>query len=141
MSDQDRRPEDVVLTGATGIDPAGRVAETYRANANLSEGLMLVSYTNEYGNESAIITLDRDRDGTPDATFQSNEQGGTYFTSGDKPELHFTAADAATLTQRVHNIITNGGTDVALYREVAAFAIDPVHNSLPNVTQPRKQNR
>ncbi len=141
MSDKNKRAEDVVLTGPSAIDVQGNVSEVYKANANLREGLMLVTYSNDSGKESASITLDRNRDGVVDATFQSNAQGGSYFTSGDKPVLNFSPADAARLTENVRNIITNGGTDVKLYREVAEFAIDPTHNNLPNITAPRGPQR
>ncbi|PZP85212.1 MAG: hypothetical protein DI582_06495 [Azospirillum brasilense] len=131
--------EAVVLTGASAIDPEGNVSASYRANASLREGLMLVHYSEEPNGTRASITLDRDRDGHADFTFESDARGATYSTTGDKPQLHFDAPTAQAMTDAVRRIIQYGGTKPELYHAVADFVQDPATHGLPNVTPTARQ--
>lgn len=133
--------EDVVLTGSSAMDPEGRVAETYRANANLREGLMLVSYTNDRGTESAHILLDRDRDGNPDATFATDAEGASYFTRGDLPVMRFSKEDSRAMTNEIRNIIQYGGTDIGLYHQITTFLEHPTPGGLPHVVPTAQQQQ
>jgi hypothetical protein len=136
---QKQDKETVVLTGASAIDTDGNVSAAYRANATLREGLVLVHYSEEPNGNRASITLDRDRDGRADFTFESNARGATYSTSGDKPQLHFDAPSAQAMTEAVRRIIQYGGTTPELYHRVADFVQDPTAHGLPAVSPSTRQ--
>jgi len=138
MPDKNEK-EAVVLTGASAIDTDGNVSASYRANATLRDGLMLVHYSEEPNGNRASITLDRDRDGQADFTFESDARGATYSTTGNKPQLHFDAPTAQAMTDAVRRIIQYGGTKTELYHRVADFVQDPTTQGLPNVTPSARQ--
>jgi hypothetical protein len=91
---------------------------------------MLVHYSEEPNGNRASITLDRDRDGQADFTFESDARGATYSTTGNKPQLHFDAPTAQAMTDAVRRIIQYGGTKTELYHRVADFVQDPTTQGL-----------
>lgn len=137
MSDKQNR-EEVKLNARSATDIKQNVTEIVNGNASLRAGLMLVSYNRDGKSESASITLDRDRDGQNDVTLQVSPQGGTYFTTGDKPVMAFTPEDGARLTAGIQDILKKGGTDIQLYRDIANFLENPDPQKLPKVQSSRE---
>ncbi len=132
------KDEMIRTSGSSSYDMDGTTYAKFQADGVVRQGILYVEHRNDNGTQTSKITLDTNRDGTPDYTFIDDGKQPVYFTTGDRAVAVMEPSKGQHFTQDILALLQTK-VDLKNYRQVADFVMSPSTQHLPHVRQPKQR--